>query len=83
VLRWAQRRGHLAVTLTTFRDVPWNMRFYARLGFEEIQAATLSPTLRAVLEDEVRRGLDPVRRVAMRWRVLSNPPMQHPREEQA
>jgi len=68
VCRWAETRGLGAVTLTTFRDVPWNMPFYAHLGFEEIAPAALTPALRAVLEDEVRRGLDPTRRVAMRWR---------------
>ena len=33
VCRWAWKRGYRAVTLTTFRDVPWNMPFYSRLGF--------------------------------------------------
>jgi GNAT superfamily N-acetyltransferase len=65
VCRWAEERGYPAVTLTTFLDVPWNMPFYARLGFEEIPTATLTPALKSVLEDEARRGLDPARRVAM------------------
>jgi len=69
VCRWAERRGSRAVTLTTFRDVPWNMPFYARLGFEEIPAAALTPALRSVVQDEARRGLDPARRVAMLWRA--------------
>ena len=69
VCQWTEERGYLAVTLTTFRDVSWNMPFYARLGFEEIHTDTLTPALRAVLEDEARRGLDPARRVAMKWRV--------------
>jgi GNAT superfamily N-acetyltransferase len=73
VCSWARKRGYGAVTLTTFRDVPWNMPFYARLGFEEISAAALTPALRAVLQDEARRGLDPARRVAMRWRAPTNP----------
>jgi len=68
VYRWAETRGLGAVTLTTFRDVPWNMPFYARLGFEQVAAAALTPALRAVLEDEARRGLDPARRVVMQWR---------------
>jgi ribosomal protein S18 acetylase RimI-like enzyme len=67
VCAWAAARGHHAVTLTTFRDVPWNMPFYERLGFEEIPMSELTPGLRAVVDDETRRGLDPVRRVAMRW----------------
>ena len=66
--RWAEGHGYSAVTLTTFRDVPWNMPFYARLGFEEVAQADLSPALREVLADETRRGLDPARRVVMEWR---------------
>ena len=72
ICAWAADAGYGAVTLTTFRDVPFNGPFYARLGFEEIPADQLSPPLRAVLDDESRRGLDPSRRVAMRHR-LSRP----------
>jgi GNAT superfamily N-acetyltransferase len=68
VCRWAETRGSSAVTLTTFRDVPWNMAFYSRIGFAEIPPPALTPALRGVLEAEARRGLDPARRVAMRWR---------------
>lgn len=68
VCRWTEARGLGAVTLTTFRDVPWNMPFYARLGFEEVAPAALTPALHEVLEDEARRGLDPRRRVVMQWR---------------
>ena len=66
VCRWAATNGYSWVTLTTFRDVPWNMPFYARLGFEEIPLKELSPALLCVIEDEARRGLDPRRRLAMR-----------------
>jgi len=66
---WAQARGYRDVTLTTFRDVPWNMPFYAHLGFEEIPPDELTPALIAVVDDETRRGLDPARRVVMRWRA--------------
>lgn len=69
VCRWAEQHEYLAVTLTTFRDVPWNMPFYARMGFEEVRADLLSPALQAVVQDEARRGLDPARRVAMKWQT--------------
>ena len=65
VCQWAAIEGYQAVTLTTFRDVPWNMPFYARLGFVEVLPHQLSPALRAVVADETRRGLDPSRRVVM------------------
>ena len=67
---WTASEGYEAVTLSTFRDVPWNMPFYARLGFEVIPTEALTPALRAVVEDETRRGLDPESRVVMR-RVVS------------
>ena len=65
VCHWAASAGYDSVTLTTFRDVPWNMPFYERLGFRVVPGAELSAALRAIVEDETRRGLDPSRRVAM------------------
>ena len=72
VCAWAASTGYQSVSLTTFRDVPWNMPFYAGLGFEVIPPALLSSTLLSVIQDETRRGLDPARRVAMR-RVCRQP----------
>jgi GNAT superfamily N-acetyltransferase len=66
VCEWAASRGYASVTLTTFRDVPWNMPFYARLGFDVVPPEELSDELRTVVDDETRRGLDPSRRVVMR-----------------
>ena len=66
VCRWAGMNGFESVTLTTFRDVPWNMPFYERLGFRVMPTPELSPALRAVVEDETRRGLDPACRVVMK-----------------
>jgi lactoylglutathione lyase len=66
VCRWACSAGYGCVTLTTFRDVPWNMPFYERLGFRVIPPAALSPALHAVVQEETHRGLDPSRRVVMR-----------------
>jgi GNAT superfamily N-acetyltransferase len=63
---WAIAAGYRSVTLTTFRDVSWNMPFYARRGFAVIPSEALSPALRSIVQDETRRGLDPARRVAMR-----------------
>jgi GNAT superfamily N-acetyltransferase len=66
VCEWAAAEGYQFVTLTTFKDVAWNRPFYERLGFEVIPSGGLSPALRAVVNDETRRGLDPDRRVVMR-----------------
>jgi GNAT superfamily N-acetyltransferase len=66
VCGWAASHGYESVTLTTFRDVPWNMPFYARLGFAVVPPGELSHALRTVVDDETRRGLDPSRRVVMK-----------------
>ena len=66
VVAWARGAGHGAVTLTTFRDIPWNAPFYERAGFRELAPHELGPGLAAVVSDEAARGLDPAQRVAMR-----------------
>lgn len=70
VCAWASANGHHRVTLTTFRDVPWNMPFYARLGFEVVGERSLRRRMTAVLREEARRGLDPARRVVMERRLV-------------
>lgn len=67
VCAWATSHGYGEVTLTTFRDLPWNMPFYAHLGFVPVAPEQTSEALRSVLEDEMRRGLDPARRGVMRY----------------
>lgn len=71
VCDWAATNDYDALTLSTFRDVPWNMPFYARLGFEVIAADKLSPALASIVADEIGRGLDPVRRVVMQRRLAT------------
>jgi GNAT superfamily N-acetyltransferase len=65
VCAWAAGR-YPAVTLATFRDVPWNAPFYARRGFREVAAGELSPGLRELVEIERSRGLRTDLRVMMR-----------------
>ena len=55
------------MTLTTFRDVPFNAPFYARVGFVEAHDARL----KALLENEVARGVAIAPRVAMELLVNS------------
>lgn len=54
-----------ALTLTTFRDVPWNAPYYRRLGFVEILPSALGPGLRAIRALERAARLDRWPRVAM------------------
>lgn len=69
VCAWAAHAGYRALTLTTFRHLPWNMPFYARLGFEEVLCESWSPELLAIVQDETARGLEPGTRVVMRFQV--------------
>jgi GNAT superfamily N-acetyltransferase len=65
VCTWAAELGLPAVTLTTFRDVPWNGPFYARLGFAEV--GDMTPGLAAMREHERAIGDDDFGpRIAMR-----------------
>ena len=70
ICQWAVASGYRSVTLTTFRDLPFNMPFYEQLGFEVIPADELSAALLSVLDNEARRGLDPSRRVVMRCQCI-------------
>jgi GNAT superfamily N-acetyltransferase len=55
-----------AVTLTTFRDVPWNAPYYARLGFVVLGPAEQGPELRALIARETSSIPGGAARVAMR-----------------
>jgi len=68
----ARSRGLDAVTLSTFRDVPWNEPFYARLGFVRLDEVTGEARLSAILRSEVEQGLPGDRRCAMRLRFTAN-----------
>lgn len=52
-------------TLTTFIDVPWNDRFYKKLGFRALEEAEIDARLRSVLDAEGAAGLPMERRCAM------------------
>ncbi len=69
VCEWAQTSGIPAVTLTTFRDVPWNAPFYQKLGFRILEREELTPELQQLVEQEESRGLKRELRVAMRYEI--------------
>ncbi|MGC5019640.1 GNAT family N-acetyltransferase [Micromonospora sp. DT47] len=71
VAGWAAARKLPALTLTTFRSVPWNAPYYARCGFVALSSADLTAGLAEVLAAEAAMGLDPADRVAMRRPVLA------------
>ena len=55
---WARSRRLPAVTLTTYRDVPWNGPYYRRCGFRWLADHEITPGLRELRRHETARGLD-------------------------
>jgi hypothetical protein len=70
VADWAARQGMAALTLITFRGVPWNAPYYERLGFRELAPAELTPGLAALWAAAPGTGRDSPERVCMRRDVL-------------
>lgn len=64
VIAWARSEGLSELTLTTFRNIPWNAPFYASMGFSEIADADMPLHLAEILEAERARNLE--ERCAMR-----------------
>jgi len=67
VLAWARTAGHRQVTLTTFRDLPWNEPFYASVGFRSLEPSELTSPLEAIVRYEEEHGLARDERVVMRY----------------
>ncbi|MCH4022548.1 MAG: GNAT family N-acetyltransferase [Acetobacter sp.] len=66
----AIHHGLKALTLTTFKAVPWNGPFYSRLGFVALQPGDEHPRLMALLSAEEQHGFPPGTRCAMRKAIL-------------
>jgi GNAT superfamily N-acetyltransferase len=62
----ARARGHDALYLSTYRDVPWNAPFYRRRGFVEVKRGEFSPALRRELLTGIGNGHPSWRRALMR-----------------
>jgi len=60
-------RGLKTVTLSTFRDLPWNAPFYRTLGFRELPRKQMTDWM---LEIEARQAavMDVTKRCFMRWK---------------
>ena len=65
VADWARQQSATAVTLSTFRDIPWNAPYYARLGFMPLAEPELNPALRAIRQAEADAGLPVAERICM------------------
>ncbi|MDA3937680.1 MAG: GNAT family N-acetyltransferase [Actinomycetota bacterium] len=63
---WALSNGFADLTLTTYREFPWNEPFYAHLGYEVVLERDLDDDLRQRFEQEAGMESEQARRVAMR-----------------
>jgi predicted N-acetyltransferase YhbS len=61
----ARASGLKRLTLSTFRDVPWNAPYYRRLGFADIANDALTAGLLEIRREHLARGLDESQRTFM------------------
>lgn len=61
----AEAAGHTRLTLTTFRDLPWNGPWYADRGFTVLPREEWGPGLEEVWRAEERAGIRVLPRVVM------------------
>ena len=54
---WARAQGLRTMSLTTFRNIPWNAPFYAAFGFREWPEEEAPASVRQALANERARGL--------------------------
>lgn len=63
---YAKEAKYQGMSLTTFKDVPWNGKFYASAGFIVVPDDDLTPTFTRILSEEATHGLPREQRCAMR-----------------
>lgn len=66
VASWSAPQGFEAITLTTFRDVPWNRPYYERLGFAVVPERLWRAGIRRLVLAEAAGGLAAWPRVVMK-----------------
>ncbi len=69
VKEWACLSGFYALTLVTFRHLPWNAPFYEKLGFVRLNWAELGDGLAGLIEEEAEVGIDIRNRIGMKLRL--------------
>lgn len=69
VCQWARESGYHRVTISTFRNIPWNEPFYVKHGFRAVSPIELDDMHRQLVESERARGLRTDVRVIMEYRI--------------
>jgi GNAT superfamily N-acetyltransferase len=65
VCDWAKQQSYGIVSLSTFRDLPWNAPFYLKLGFHPVDEAELTTGFQQIRLKELAAGLPVFDRVIM------------------
>jgi GNAT superfamily N-acetyltransferase len=66
LMEWARSLDYPALTLITFRHLPWNAPFYERMGFVSMETSEIGDELAGLLQDEGVAGIDVRKRVCMK-----------------
>lgn len=69
VIDWAEAHGLPGVTLITFRHLPWNAPFYEGKGFAQLDGENISTSMRNLIREEAKAGIEPRNRVAMSYAI--------------
>jgi len=62
---WAKTAGFKTMSLSTFRDIPWNAPYYERLGFRIVPESEFTEYFLEIQETEEKLGLPNSQRVIM------------------
>jgi predicted N-acetyltransferase YhbS len=65
VCTWATQQGYAIVSLSTFREIPWNAPFYSKLGFRPVDESDLTTGFQQIRLKELEAGLPISERVIM------------------
>jgi GNAT superfamily N-acetyltransferase len=65
VCAWAKQHGYRIISLSTFRDIPWNAPFYSKLGFRPVDEAKLTKGFQQIRLKELEARLPISERVIM------------------
>ncbi len=65
IIQFAKSSGFTGVTLSTFRDIPWNAPFYKKLGFREMKEEEIGINLQNIKTEEAQKGLPISERILM------------------
>jgi GNAT superfamily N-acetyltransferase len=71
LIDWARLGDYPALTLITFRHIPWNAPFYERMGFVSMATAELGEELANMLQEEGKAGIDVHKRVCMKLNLTA------------